>query len=54
MRQRVLSLQRWARFLLARDPLLLTRTLDLALRAIFTLQRQRARRAGTPRHGRAR
>ena len=47
MRQWVLSLQRWARFLLARDPLLLTRTLDLALRAIFTLQRRRARRAGT-------
>src|SRR5438445_7080908 len=54
MRQWVLSLQRWARFLLARDPLLLTRTLDLALRAIFTLQRRRLRRAGTPRHGRAR
>ena len=39
MRQWVLSLPRWARFLLARNPLLVTRTLDLALRAIFTLQR---------------
>src|SRR5437016_4844234 len=46
MRQWVLSLPRWARFLLARDPLLITRTLDLALRAIFTLQRRRARRSG--------
>src|SRR5207302_5093065 len=46
MRQWVLSLQRWARFLLARDPLLLTRALDIALRAIFSLQRRRARRTG--------
>ena len=46
MRQWVLSLPCWARFLLARDPLLITRTLDLALRAIFTLQRRRARRSG--------
>src|SRR5207244_3075981 len=46
MRQWVLSLPRWARFLLARNPLLNTRTLDLALRAIFTLQRRRARRSG--------
>jgi hypothetical protein len=53
MRQWVLSLPRWARFLLARDPLLITRTLDLALRAIFAFQRRRARRAGasTPRTG---
>src|SRR5438874_2456304 len=46
MRQWVLSLPRWARFLLARDPLLITRTLDLALRAVFTVQRRRARQAG--------
>ena len=45
-RQWVLSLPRWARFLLARDALLITRTLDLALRAIFTLQGRRARRWG--------
>ena len=53
MRQWVLSLPRWARFLLARDPLLITRTLDLALRAIFTFQRWLARRAGAsmPRTG---
>src|SRR5919201_3788606 len=53
MRQWVLSLPRWARFLLARDPLLITRALDLALRAIFNLQRRRARRAGAraPRTG---
>src|SRR2546425_12129498 len=37
---------RWARFLLARDPQLITRTLDVALRAIFAHQRLRARRAG--------
>src|SRR5713226_776311 len=35
VRQWVLSLPRWARFLLARDPQLVTRTLDTALRAIF-------------------
>src|SRR5947209_15517546 len=45
MRQWVLSLPRWARFLLARDPQLITRTLDLALRTIFTMQRRRGRRA---------
>jgi Putative transposase len=45
MRQWVLSLPRWARFLLARDPKLITRTLDLALRTIFTVQRRRGRRA---------
>src|SRR2546421_9016230 len=45
MRQWVLSLPRWARYVLARNPLLVTRTLDLALRAIFTLQRG-ARRSG--------
>src|SRR5713101_4841430 len=43
MRQWVLSLPRWARFLLARDPRLITRALDIALRAIFSLQRRRAR-----------
>jgi hypothetical protein len=46
MRQWVLSLPRWARFLLARDPQLITRALDIALRAIFSLQRRRARRTG--------
>jgi hypothetical protein len=52
-RQWVLSLPRWARFLLARDPQLITRTLDIALRAIFAHQRLRARRAGAlaPRTG---
>jgi hypothetical protein len=53
VRQWVLSLPRWARFLLARDPQLVTRTLDIALRAIFAHQRLRARRAGAlaPRAG---
>jgi hypothetical protein len=53
MRQWVLSLPRWARFLLARDPRLITLTLDRALRAIFAFQRGRARRAGAsaPRTG---
>ena len=53
VRQWVLSLPRWARFLLARDPQLITRTLDVALRAIFAHQRLRARRAGAlaPRAG---
>src|SRR3954463_12598535 len=53
MREWVLSLPRWARFLLARDPQLITRTLDLALRTIFMVQRRRARRAGAaaPRTG---
>src|SRR5712692_1648874 len=53
VRQWVLSLPRWARFLLARDPRLITRTLDIALRAIFAHQRRRARRAGAlaPRTG---
>src|SRR5205823_9537232 len=46
MRQWVLSLPRWARFLLARDPTLITRTLQLALRCIFARQRLRARRQG--------
>ena len=46
MRQWVLSLPRWARFLLARNPRLITRTLDLALRAIFARHRLRARRLG--------
>jgi putative transposase len=53
VRQWVLSLPRWARFLLARDPQLITRTLDIAMRAIFAHQRLRARRAGAlaPRAG---
>ena len=53
MRQWVLSLPRWARFLLARDAHLITRTLGLALRAIFAWQRRRARKAGAraPRTG---
>ena len=53
VRQWVLSLPRWARFLLARDPLLITRTLDIALRVIFAYQRRLARRAGAlaPRPG---
>ncbi len=42
VRQWVLSLPSWARFLLARDPLLINR----ALREIFKLHRQRARRDG--------
>jgi hypothetical protein len=53
VRQWVLSLPRWARFLLARDPMLITRSLDIALRTIFAHQRRRARRAGAlaPRTG---
>ena len=53
VRQWVLSLPRWARFLLARDPALITRTLDLTLRSIFAMQRARARklRAIEPRAG---
>jgi len=46
VRQWVLSLPRWARFLLARDPGLITRTLDLCLREIFNSHRRRAREAG--------
>ncbi len=42
VRQWVLSLPRWARFLLARDPALITRTLDLFLREIFKSHRRRA------------
>jgi len=42
----VLSPPRWARFLFARDPKLITRTLHLALRSIFARQRLRARRLG--------
>src|SRR5205807_6073599 len=55
MRQWVLSLPRWARFLLARDPQLITRALDIALRPTFSLQPPRARRAGAraPRTGAA-
>ena len=53
VRQWVLSLPRWARFLLARDPALITRALDLALRRVFAWQRLGARRAGArdPRAG---
>lgn len=53
VRQWVFSLPRWARFLLARDPMLITRRLDIALRTIFAHQRRRARRAGAlaPRSG---
>ena len=53
VRQWVLSLPRWARFLLARDPMLITHSLDIALRTIFADQRRRARRAGAfaPRTG---
>jgi len=53
VRQWVFSLPRWARFLLARDPQLITCTLDIALRGIFAWQRRRARRAGAvgPRAG---
>ena len=46
VRQWVLSLPRWARFLLARDPALITQTLDLALREIFKSHRLRAGRGG--------
>jgi hypothetical protein len=53
VRQWVLSLPRWARFLLARDPQLITRALDIALRGIFVWQCRGARRAGAvgPRTG---
>jgi hypothetical protein len=53
VRQWVLSLPRWARFLLARDPALITRALDIALRGVFAWQRLCARRAGArePRAG---
>jgi len=46
MRQWVLSLPRWARWVLVRDSGLVSRTLDLALREIFASLRKRARRAG--------
>jgi hypothetical protein len=46
VRQWVLSMPRWARFLLARDPALITKTLDLSLREIFKSHRRRARSAG--------
>ena len=46
MRQWVLSLPRWARWLLARDPSLISRTLDVVLREICKSLRRRARRAG--------
>jgi len=46
VRQWVLSLPRWARWLLARDPRLAGRTLEVALRAIFASLHRRARREG--------
>jgi hypothetical protein len=46
----VLSLPRWVRFLLAREPMLITRSLGIALRTIFAHRRRRARRAA-PRVG---
>jgi hypothetical protein len=46
IRQWVLSLPRWARWALARDPSRIGRALDAALKTIFTLQRRRARRQG--------
>ena len=42
VRQWVLSLPRWARFLLARDPLLITRALDRTLCEVFKRHRRRA------------
>src|SRR5262252_2506442 len=53
VRQWVLSLPRWARFLLARDPMLITASLDITLRTIFARQRRLVRRAGAraPRSG---
>jgi hypothetical protein len=46
VRQWVLSLPRWTRVLLARDPGLITLTLDWALQAIFGFHRERARPPG--------
>jgi hypothetical protein len=46
VRQWVLSLPRWARWALARDPSRISRALDAALKAIFTLQRRRVRGQG--------
>jgi hypothetical protein len=46
VRQWVLSLPRWARWLLARDSRLVSRTLEVALRTIFASLRKRARTAG--------
>jgi Putative transposase/Transposase zinc-binding domain len=46
VRQWVLSLPRWARWMLARDPALASRALALALRAIFADYRRRAGRNG--------
>ena len=43
VRQWVLSLLRWACCLLARDPVLITRTLDLFLREIFKSHRRAVR-----------
>jgi hypothetical protein len=40
--QSVLSLPRWPRFLLARDPMLITRSPDITLRSIFAHQRRLA------------
>jgi hypothetical protein len=49
VRHWVLSLPRWARWLLARGPSMVTRTLEVALRPIFANLRRQARRAGV--HG---
>jgi len=46
VRQWVLSLPRWARWLLARDGKLATLALNVVLRSIFANLRQRARRVG--------
>ena len=46
VRQWVLSLPRWARFLLAKDSKLASRVLAIVLRAVFTDYRRRARGAG--------
>ena len=46
VRQWVLSLPRWARFLLARDPALASRALAVTLRAIFLGYRRREGRRG--------
>jgi len=46
VRQWVLSLPRWARFLLARDPALITRALRIFLAEVFKSHRRRARAEG--------
>jgi hypothetical protein len=46
VRQWVLSLPQWARFLLARDPALITRALQIFLAEVFKSHRRRARAEG--------